>query len=42
MTRFLKNNGFLIFMLTGIIAGSITGAVWPNAMKLEYQTADHL
>ena len=35
MISFLKNNGFLIFMLTGIIAGSITGAVWPNAMVLE-------
>ena len=35
MKQFLKNNGFLIFMLTGILAGSITGLVWPNATVLE-------
>ena len=32
---FFKNYGFLIFMLVGIIAGSITGAVWPGATALE-------
>ena len=35
MTRFLKNNSFLIFMLTGIVAGCITGWVWPGATVLE-------
>ena len=35
MRQFLKNNSFLIFMLTGIIGGSITGWLWPNAMVLE-------
>ena len=34
MKTFLKNNSFLILMLTGIVAGCITGAVWPNASKL--------
>ena len=34
MKAFLKNNSFLILMLTGIVAGCITGAVWPNASKL--------
>ncbi len=32
---FLKNYGFLLCMLTGIIAGCITGAVWPGATVLE-------
>lgn len=32
---FLKNYGFLICMLTGIVAGCITGAVWPGATVLE-------
>ena len=29
MKRFLKNYGFIICMLVGIVAGCITGAVWP-------------
>lgn len=33
--NFLKNYGFLICMLIGIVAGCITGAVWPNATVLE-------
>ena len=35
MKAFLKNNSFLILMLTGIVAGCITGAVWPNASALK-------
>ena len=35
MKNILKNYGFIICMLTGIIAGCITGAVWPNATVLE-------
>ena len=35
MKAFLKNNSFLILMLTGIAAGCITGAVWPNASLLK-------
>lgn len=31
---FLKNYGFLIFMLTGMVAGCITGLVWDDAEKL--------
>lgn len=32
MTRkFLKNYGFLIFMLIGIVCGCVTGLVWPEA-----------
>ena len=27
--KFLKNYGFLIFMLTGIVAGCIVGAIFP-------------
>ena len=29
MKNILKNYGFIIFMLIGIVAGCITGAVWP-------------
>ena len=29
MKNFLKNYAFIIFMLIGIVAGCITGAVWP-------------
>ena len=29
MKKFLKDYGFIIFMLVGIIAGCITGALWP-------------
>ena len=32
---FLKNYGFLISMLVGIVAGCIVGAVWPGATALE-------
>ena len=35
MKNFVKNNAFLIFMLVGIVAGCITGAVWPGATVLE-------
>ena len=35
MKAFLKNNSFLILMLTGIVAGCITGAVWPKASLLK-------
>ncbi len=31
---FLKNYGFLIFMLTGIVSGCIVGVVWDDAAKL--------
>ncbi len=29
MKRFLKNYGFIICMLAGIVAGCVTGALWP-------------
>jgi Na+/H+-dicarboxylate symporter len=29
MKRFLKNYGFLLCMLAGIVAGCVTGALWP-------------
>ena len=32
---FLKNYGFLICMIIGIVAGCIVGAVWPGATALE-------
>lgn len=35
MKTFLKNYGFILCMLTGIIAGCIVGAVWPGAACLE-------
>ena len=35
MKKFLKNYAFIIFMLIGIVAGCITGAVWPGATALE-------
>ena len=35
MKQFLKNYGFLICMLVGIVAGCIVGAVWPGATALE-------
>ena len=35
MKSFFKNNSFLILMLTGIVAGCITGAVWPKASLLK-------
>ena len=35
MKNFLKNYGFILFMLVGIVAGCIVGAVWPGATALE-------
>ena len=35
MKKFLKNYAFIIFMLIGIVAGCVTGAVWPGATALE-------
>ncbi len=35
MKTFLKNYGFLVCMLVGIVAGCITGAIWPGATVLE-------
>ena len=35
MKNLLKNYGFIICMLVGIIAGCITGLVWPKATVLE-------
>jgi len=29
MKKFLKNYGFIIFMLVGIVAGCVVGALWP-------------
>ena len=31
---FWKNYGFLILMLTGIVAGCIVGAIWPAVMEV--------
>ena len=33
--KFLKNYGFLIFMLTGIVAGCIVGAIFPAVKDAE-------
>lgn len=33
--KFLQNYGFVLFMLVGIAAGCIVGAVWPGATALE-------
>ena len=35
MKAYWKNYGFLTFMLIGIVAGCIVGAVWPGATALE-------
>lgn len=35
MKNFIKNNAFIVLMLTGIVAGCIVGAVWPKATVLE-------
>ncbi len=35
MKNFIKNNAFIVLMLTGIIAGCIVGALWPKATILE-------
>ena len=31
---FLKNYGFLILMLIGIVAGCIVGAIWPAVEEI--------
>ncbi len=35
MKNFLKNYGFMILMILGIVAGCAVGALWPNAMMLK-------
>ena len=35
MKTFFKNNWFLLTMVLGMVAGAITGAVWPGATCLE-------
>ena len=35
MKQFLKNYGFILCMLVGIVAGCVTGAFWPGATALE-------
>ena len=35
MKNLLKNYGFIICMLAGIVAGCIVGLVWPGATVLE-------
>lgn len=35
MSKFFKNNWFLLTMVAGMAAGAITGAVWPGATCLE-------
>lgn len=35
MKKILKNYGFIICMLVGIVAGCIVGAIWPGATVLE-------
>ncbi len=35
MKNFLKNYGFMILMILGIVAGCAVGALWPNAMLLK-------
>ena len=35
MKNFLKNYSFLILMLVGIVAGCVTGALWPNVYDAE-------
>ncbi len=38
MKRFIKNYGFITFMLIGIIGGCITGALWPVVKDATGQT----
>ncbi len=40
MKQFLKNYGFLLFMLLGIVAGCITGALWPAVKDAEGNFVD--
>ena len=35
MKKFLKNYGFIIFMLTGIVLGCVTGLLWPAVKNAE-------
>ena len=35
MKNFLKNYGFMLLMILGIVAGCAVGALWPNAMVLK-------
>jgi len=35
MKKFLSNYGFILFMLVGIAAGCVVGALWPDATVLE-------
>ena len=35
MKNLLKNYGLIIFMLIGIVAGCIVGALWPDAVSLK-------
>ena len=40
MKKLLKNYGFIIMMLTGIIAGCIVGAIWPAVKDAEGTIVD--
>ena len=40
MKNFLKNYGFLLFMLIGIVAGCVTGALWPQQYQMEKVTVE--
>ena len=40
MKNFLKNYGFLLFMLIGIVAGCVTGALWPQQYQMEMVTVE--
>ena len=40
MKRFLKNYSFLLFMLIGIIAGCIVGALWPVVTEMGETTEE--
>ena len=40
MKNFLKNYGFLIFMLIGIVAGCIVGAAWPVVYDMNDNVVD--
>ena len=35
MKNFMKNYGFMLLMILGIVAGCAVGALWPNAMSLK-------
>ena len=40
MKNFLKNYGFIIFMLIGIVAGCVTGALWPVVSDVDGNVID--